>query len=49
MCIYTIKKQEILKKIKNSSKRVRDTTERPKIRRFSGVEDTAKTNKDLGM
>ena len=30
MCIYTVEKQ----KLKNSSRVVRDTTERPKIRRL---------------
>ena len=44
MCIYTVKMQ----KFKNSSRGVRDSTERPKIG-VSGVKDTAKTNKDLGM
>ena len=32
MCIYTVKKQK--KKIKKSSKVVRDSIERPKIRRL---------------
>ena len=48
MCIYTVKKQNFQRKIKNSSRRVRDSTERP-ILDVSGVKDTAKTNKDLGM
>ena len=44
MCIYTVIKQ----KLKNSSRGVRDFTERPKIRcnRHKG---TAKSNKDFGM
>ena len=33
MCIYTVKKTNIKKKEK-SSRGVRDSTERPKIRRF---------------
>ena len=41
MCIYTVKKQ----KLKNSSRGMRDSTERPKIG-VSGVKDTAKSNKD---
>ena len=41
MCIYTVKNQ----KLKNSSRRVRDSTEGI----HSGVKDTAETNKDLGM
>ena len=41
MCIYTVKKQ----KLKNSSSGVRDSTEGI----LSGIKDTAKTNKDLGM
>ena len=41
MCIYTLKKQ----KLKDSSRRVRDSTERPKLG-VSGVKDTAKTNKN---
>ena len=46
MCIYTVKKQ----KLKNKSSRgVRDSAERSKIRRVSGVKDTAKTNKYLVM
>ena len=32
MCIYTVKKQKCKKKLKNSSKVVRDSTERPQIR-----------------
>ena len=42
MCIYIVKKQ----KLKKSSRGVRDSTERPKIRRLRGAKDTAKTNKD---
>ena len=38
-----------IKKKKNSSWEVRDFTERPKIKGFSGVKNTAKINKDLGM
>ena len=34
MCIYTVKKQTFLKKLKNSPMRVRDSTECPKIRRL---------------
>ena len=34
MCIYTVKKQKLKKKLKNSSRGVRDSTERPKIRRL---------------
>ena len=45
MCIYTFKKQTFLNK---SSRGARDSTERPKLG-ISGVKDTAKTNKDLGM
>ena len=43
MGIYTVKKQT-----KNFLKGVHDSTERPKFG-VTGVEDTAKTNKDLGM
>ena len=46
MCIYTVKKQKLEEK---SSKGVRDSTERTKIVRVSGVKDTAKTNKDVAM
>ena len=42
MCIYTLKMQK-LKKKKNSSRGVRDSTERLKIG-VSGIKDTAKTN-----
>ena len=46
MCIYTLKNKN-KKKIKNSSRGVRYSTERPKIRcPGSGVKDIAKTNKD---
>ena len=34
MCIYTVKKNKNLKKIKNFSRGVRDSTERSKIRRL---------------
>ena len=34
MCIYTVKKQKLKKKLQNFSKEVRDSTERPKIRRL---------------
>ena len=46
MCIYTVKKQKLKKK---SSRGVRYSTERPKIRRFWRKGYTAKTNNDLGM
>ena len=45
MCIYKVKKQKCLK---NSSKGVRDSTKRLKLG-VSGIKDTAKTVKDLGM
>ena len=47
MCIYTVKKQKF-KKFKNFSRGQRDTTNVLKLC-VSGVEDTAKTNKDLDM
>ena len=47
MCPYTVQKQR-LKKILNSSRGMRDSTERPKLG-VSGAKDTAKTNKDLSM
>ena len=34
MCIYIVKKTTTTKKNKKSSRGVRDSTERPKIRRF---------------
>ena len=34
MCIYTVKKQALKKTKKNSSREVRDFTERPKIERL---------------
>ena len=52
ICVYTQLKNKILKKyIKNShgGGGVRNSTERPKTRRVSGVKDTAKTNKNGGM
>ena len=47
MCIYTVKKQKLKKKdfLKGG---VHASTERPKLG-VSGLKDTAKTNKDLGM
>ena len=49
MCIYTVKKQKLKKQLKNPSRGgVCDSTESPKFG-VSGVKDTAKTNKDLGM
>ena len=42
MCTYKVIKQNLKKKY---SSVVRDSTERPKIRRLR-VKDTAKTNKD---
>ena len=44
MCIYKVKKQKIKKLLRG----VRDSTERPKLG-ASGIKDSAKTNKDLGM
>ena len=44
MCTYTVKKQ----KLKKSSRRVRDSSERPKLG-VSGVKDTSKTNRSLGV
>ena len=34
MCIYTVKKQKVKKNCTNSSRRVRNSTERLKIKRF---------------
>ena len=48
MCIYTVKKQ-FLFLIKKFLKGVCDSTEHIPILGISGVKDTAKTNKDLGM
>ena len=48
MYIYTLKKQKFLKKVKNSSSGVCNSTERPKIRRLRR-KGYRKTNKDLGM
>ena len=46
MCICTLKKQKLKKFSRGGG--VRDSTERPKIG-VSGLKDTAKINKDLGM
>ena len=46
MCIYTVKKQKLKKNKKNSSRGVRDSTERPKLG-VHGLKNTAKTNNDL--
>ena len=48
MCIYTVKMQQLKKKLKNSSWGVRDSTVRPKIRRLRR-KGYARTNKDRGM
>ena len=48
MCIYTVKKQKYLKKIKNPQGRCTTPPNVPKLG-VSGVKDTAKTNKYLGM
>ena len=48
MCIYTVKKTKIKKKILNLQGGCATSPNAPKLS-VSGVKDTAKTNKDLGM
>ena len=48
MCIYTVKTRKLKKKIKKFLKGCATPPNVPKLG-VSGVEGTAKTNKDLGM